>query len=365
MDLKQYNRVVVKVGSALLVQDNRLRQGWLEYLCDDIASVIKSGTEVVLVSSGAVALGCHRLGLPRRGLTFSQKHACAAVGQSALTRAYENALHRHGYMSAQALLTLQDTEVRRRWLNARATLTGLLEYKVVPIVNENDTVATDGIKFGDNDRLAARTAQMIGADLLVLLSDIDGLYTADPRSNPEAEHLPVIEDLSDEIMAMGGGVNKDSGVGSGGMATKLIAAQIATGAGCDMVICNGNAPSPLARLQSGDRHTWFKSVIDPKNARDQWIVGSLAPSGALVIDDGAAGALKNGNSLLAAGMTRIDGTFAKGDTISIINHDGKEIARGLSTYDSHKLGPICGLRSEDIPYPEGPVVVHRDNLVML
>lgn len=365
MDLSAYNRIVVKVGSALLVQDNLLRQGWLEYLCDDIASVIKGGTEVVLVSSGAIALGCHRLGLPRANLTFSQKHACAAVGQSALTRAYENALHRHGYMSAQALLTLQDTEVRRRWLNARATLKGLLEYKVVPIVNENDTVATDGIRFGDNDRLAARTAQMIGADLLVLLSDIDGLYTADPRDNPAAEHLPVIDDLNADIMAMGGGVNKSAGVGSGGMATKLLAAQIAIGAGCDMVICNGNAPSPLTRLQSGERHTLFKSVIDPKNARDQWIVGSLAPSGALIIDDGAVMALKRGNSLLAAGMTRVQGTFAKGDTISITDHQGQEIARGLSTYDSHKLDPICGLSSEDIPYPEGAVVVHRDNLVML
>lgn len=365
MDISSYNRIVVKVGSALLVQDNLLRQGWLEYLCDDIANVIKGGTEVVLVSSGAIALGCHRLGLDRGSLSFSQKHACAAVGQSALTRAYENALHRHGYMSAQALLTLQDTEVRRRWLNARATLTGLLDYKVVPIVNENDTVATDGIRFGDNDRLAARTAQMIGADLLILLSDIDGLYTEDPRDNPDAEHLPIVENLSDEIMAMGGGVNKSAGVGSGGMATKLLAAQIAVGAGCDMVICNGNAPSPLARLQDGGRHTLFKSVIDPKNARDQWIIGSLAPSGALLIDDGAVRALQDGNSLLAAGMTETVGNFSKGDTISIKDHHGTEIARGLSSYDSHKCDPICGLRSEDIPYPEGAVVVHRDNLVML
>lgn len=365
MDLHAYKRIVVKVGSALLVQDNQLRQGWLEYLCDDVAKVIKGGTEIVLVSSGAIALGCHRLGLDRASLTFSQKHACAAVGQSALTRAYENALHRHGYMSAQALLTLQDTEVRRRWLNARATLTGLLDYKVVPIVNENDTVATDGVRFGDNDRLAARTAQMIGADLLILLSDIDGLYTADPRDNPHADHLPIIDDLNDKIMAMGGGVNKSAGVGSGGMATKLLAAQIAMGAGCDMVICNGNAPSPLSRLSSGERHSLFRSVTDPKNARDQWIIGSLAPSGALIIDDGAIAALRKGTSLLAAGMTVVKGTFAKGDTISIVDKFGQEIARGLSTYDSHKLHPICGLRSDDIPYPEGPVVVHRDNMVML
>lgn len=359
-----YRRIVVKVGSALLVDDGALRQEWLRQLCADVTELKAQGRDVLIVSSGAIALGCRSLVLNRKRLTLPQKQACAAAGQAALTRAYDDALAAFGHKSAQALLTFGDTEDRRRWLNARATLDTLLSFGVVPVVNENDTVATSEIRYGDNDRLAARTAQMIGADLLVLLSDIDGLYTADPREDRTARHIENVTEMTDDILAMGGDANIEGGVGTGGMATKLIAARICMNAGCDVIIGNGEVKGALGHLMNGAKHTLFKSQSDPKGARAQWIMGSLSPAGAVVIDDGAEAALRDGRSLLAAGIDTLSGQFGKGDTILIRAVSGKEIARGLSSYDAPDLKAICGLRSDAINHPNGPVVVHRDNLVM-
>jgi len=302
-------------------------------------------------------------------LSLSEKQACAAAGQSLLTRAYERALDAHGIITAQALLTLNDTENRRRWLNARSTLETLLTLGAIPIINENDTVATDEIRYGDNDRLAARAAQMLGADTLILLSDIDGLYTADPRNDDNAKHLPLITALTDEIMAMGGGVNASAAVGSGGMATKLAAAKIATQAGCRMCIMDGRANNPLSRLQNGDRASWFEAESNPKKARSQWISGTLKPSGTLTIDAGAAQALLQGKSLLAAGVIKTSGAFRKGDAVSIISATEVELARGLIAYDAEDAKKILGLKSGDIVgrlgYDNGAALIHRDNLVML
>ena len=364
-DLTSYKRVVVKVGSALLIEEGALRRAWLTRLCGNIADLKAAGTDVIIVSSGAVALGAKSLEMDRSKLTLAQKQACAAVGQSALTHAYDDALAAFGLRSAQALLTIDDTETRRRWLNARATLETLIDLGVVPIVNENDTVATEEIRYGDNDRLAARTAQMIGADLLILLSDVDGLYTNDPRKTADAQHIPEVEQITNDIFAMGGEANAASGVVSGGMATKLMAAKICVSAGCDMIICDGHAEGPLQRLQDGAKHTLFKSSQSPKSARAQWIASSLSTSGRLVIDPGAEAALQNGRSLLAVGLSSITGEFGKGDTVGILNQAGQELARGLSAYDSRDLKGICGLRSEEITHPAGPVVIHRDNLVLL
>ena len=360
--------IVIKIGSAILVnaKTHELRKDWLAALASDLAAL--TDKRIILVSSGAIALGRHRLGLIETSLTLPQKQACAAAGQSSLTRAYEDALERRGIVTAQALLTLNDTENRRRWLNARSTLDTLLELGAVPIINENDTVATDEIRYGDNDRLAARTAQMIGADLLILLSDIDGLYTADPRVNDAAAHLPLVSDLTEDIMAMAGTSNAASGVGTGGMVTKLAAAQIATQAGCDMIICDGRKVGALSALGRGAKHTRFKAKSNPRKARAQWIGGTLKPSGTLHIDAGAAKALKAGSSLLPAGVTSVSGDFQKGDAVSVIA-DGAEIARGLVAYDLSEADRIKGLKSSEttavLGYENGAALIHRDNLVML
>ena len=360
--------IVIKIGSAILVdaETHELRKNWLDALASDLAALAEK--RIILVSSGAIALGRQRLKLSDTSLTLPQKQACAAAGQSSLTRAYEDALERRGMITAQALLTLNDTEHRRRWLNARSTLGTLLDLGAVPIINENDTVATDEIRYGDNDRLAARTAQMIGADLLILLSDIDGLYTADPRVDDAAEHLPLVSDLTEDIMAMGGAPNLASGVGTGGMVTKLAAAQIATQAGCDMIICDGRMVGALSALADGAKHTRFKAKSNPRKARAQWIGGTLKPSGALHIDAGAAKALKAGSSLLPAGVTSVSGDFQKGDAVSVIA-DGVEIARGLVAYDMSEAGRIKGLKSSEttsvLGYENGAALIHRDNLVML
>lgn len=369
--LKTAKRLVIKIGSAILIdsETGQLRGDWLESLCADIARLKESGKDIVIVSSGAIALGRTRLVLSERNLSLSEKQACAAAGQSLLTRAYERALDAHGIITAQALLTLNDTENRRRWLNARSTLKSLLTLGAIPIINENDTVATDEIRYGDNDRLAARAAQMLGADTLILLSDIDGLYTADPRNDDNAKHLPLITALTDEIMAMGGGVNASAAVGSGGMATKLAAAKIATQAGCRMCIMDGRANNPLSRLQNGDRASWFEAESNPKKARSQWISGTLKPSGTLTIDAGAAQALLQGKSLLAAGVIKTSGAFRKGDAVSIISATEVELARGLIAYDAEDAKKILGLKSGDIVgrlgYDNGAALIHRDNLVML
>jgi len=360
--------IVIKIGSAILIdgQNNRLRTAWLKALANDLSAM--KDKRIVLVSSGAIALGRQRLDLIGKPLSLTEKQACAAAGQSSLTRAYEDVLGDCGIVTAQALLTLNDTENRRRWLNARSTLETLLNLDAIPIINENDTVATDEIRYGDNDRLAARAAQMIGADLLILLSDIDGLYTSDPRTDKTAEHLPVITSLTDEIMAMGGAPNASAGVGSGGMATKLVAAQIATSAGCDMVVCDGRNPGPIAGLKAGVKHTVFKAKNNPRKARAQWIGGALKPLGVLHVDSGAVHALNQGSSLLPAGVTKVTGAFGKGDPVSVLAND-IEIARGLVAYDLAEAEKIIGLKSGEIStvlgYNNGAALIHRDNLVML
>jgi len=368
MRLEGARRVVVKVGSALLVGEGGAPDGhWLGAFAADVARLRGRGQQVLLVSSGAVALGRSRLALPRRALTLPEKQAAAAAGQSALMRAWEEAFEPHGLTCAQVLLTRDDTEVRRRWLNARATVETLLALGVVPIVNENDTVATEEIRYGDNDRLAARAAQMIGADALVLLSDIDGLYTADPRRDPAARHVPVVERLTPQIEAMAGGANAEGGVGSGGMATKLAAARIASAAGCATVITLGRRPSPLAALEAGERSTIVEPSTTPAAAYKAWIAGSLSPAGALIVDAGAAEAVRKGRSLLPAGVRRVEGRFDKGDAVVIRDEAGHEIGRGLARYEAADAQRICGLKSAAIEgvlgYAAGPLV-HADDLAL-
>ncbi|WP_371133781.1 glutamate 5-kinase [Phenylobacterium sp.] len=363
------HRIVVKVGSALLVAaDGTPDRAWLNALCLDLARLRARGQQVLIVSSGAVALGRRRLGLTRRALTLPEKQAAAAAGQSALMRAWEEALEPHGLSAAQILLTRDDTEVRRRWLNARATVDTLLELGVVPVVNENDTVVTEEIRYGDNDRLAARVAQMIGADALVLLSDIDGLYTADPRRDPAATHIPRLAQLTPEIEAMAGGANAGAGVGTGGMATKLAAARIAQSAGCATLITLGSRAAPLGAVENGAKATIIEPAVTPSAAYKAWIAGSLSPSGTILVDEGAARALQAGKSLLAAGVRGIEGRFGKGDAVSVRLESGSEIGRGLTRYDAAEAERICGLRSDAIEgvlgYTSGPVI-HADDLAVL
>jgi glutamate 5-kinase len=361
-------RIVVKVGSALVADtaSGDADRAWLTAFAADAARLMLDGAQLLVVSSGAVALGRRRLGLTRKALTLPEKQAAAAAGQSLLMRAWEEAFEPHGRIVAQVLMTRDDTEVRRRWLNARATTETLLGLGAVPVVNENDTVVTEEIRYGDNDRLAARVAQMIGADRLVLLSDIDGLYTADPRRDPTARRLERIETLTPEIVAMAGGANAGAGVGTGGMATKLAAARIAQGAGCATIITLGRRERPLGALSEGAAATIIEAGTTPAAAYKSWIAGSLAPAGTLVVDAGAARALASGKSLLAAGVRRVEGRFGKGDAVLIVGEDGAEIGRGLSRYDATDAEQIAGLRSDAIEaaigYTAGPMV-HADDLV--
>lgn len=362
--LAQARRVVVKIGSALLIDPStgEAAADWLAALADDIAAMRAGGKTVVIVSSGAVALGRRALKLSG-ALKLEEKQAAAAAGQARLMHAYEAAFARHGAPVAQALLTPDDTERRRRWLNARATLETLLGLGAIPVVNENDTVATQELRYGDNDRLAARVAQMISADVLVLLSDVDGLYTRDPRIAPDAEHLPEVAAITPAIEAMAG----DAGaLGSGGMRTKVAAAKIAFAAGCATAIVSGKAAHPLKRLGEGARATWFLPREQARAAYKAWIAGSLSASGAVHVDAGAAAALKGGKSLLAAGVTRIAGRFEKGEAVRILGPDGAEIARGLARYDSGDADRIKGLKSAAIEaalgYAGGAVIVHADDL---
>ena len=364
-------RLVVKVGSSILIdaETGKADAAWLAAFAQDAARARARGQEMVIVSSGAVALGRQRLGLRKGALSLGEKQAAAAAGQSLLMRAWEEALEPHGLTCAQVLLTRDDTEVRRRWLNARATLETLLSLHAIAVINENDTVATEEIRYGDNDRLAARAAQMIGADLLVLLSDVDGLYTADPRRDPAATRLEVVDEVTDELMAAAGGANAEAGVGSGGMATKLMAARIAQHAGCATLITLGRRPAPLHAIEDGAAHTLIRPHGTPAAAYKTWIAGSLAPQGAVVVDAGAAAALRKGKSLLPAGVRQVDGRFDKGDAVSVRDPEGREIARGLSRYDADDARKIAGLRSAEIEmalgYTSGPTLIHADDMALL
>ena len=361
--------IIVKIGSALLVspKTGQADQAWLRAFAVDVSRLRARGQNLVVVSSGAVALGRVRLALPRRTLSLAEKQAAAAAGQSLLMRAWEEALEPHGLRTAQILLTPDDTEIRRRFLNARATLETLLRLGAVAVVNENDTVATEELRYGDNDRLAARVAQMVGADLLVLLSDVDGLYTADPRLDPGARHLPRVDAITEDILAMAGGANHVGGVGSGGMATKLAAARIAAAAGCATLITLGRRPAPLAAVEQGERATLFAAAETPAAAYKAWIAGTLTPQGVLTVDTGAAAALRRGKSLLAAGVRAVDGRFDKGDAVVVRDAEGRELARGLARYDAADARRILGLSTgaiaEVLGYEFGPLI-HADDLAL-
>lgn len=363
--LASARRIVIKIGSALLVDEQgQPARAWLATLADDVAAARAAGQSVAIVSSGAIALGRRVLGLSKSA-RLEEKQAAAAAGQARLMGAYEEAFARHGIPVAQALLTPDDTERRRRWLNARATLETLLELGAAPIINENDTVATAEIRYGDNDRLAARAAQMISADALILFSDIDGLYEADPRKQPGAAFIPEVREITPTIEAMAG----DPGaLGSGGMRTKIEAAKIATRAGCAVAITKGGDLHPLRRLAEGARATWFLPSASPRAAYKAWIAGHLAPQGALIVDAGAAQALAAGKSLLPAGVTAVQGRFEKGDAVRILSAEGGEIARGLARYDAADAERIKGLKSGAIAdvlgYAAGAALVHADDLVL-
>lgn len=361
-------RIVLKIGSTLLVDSRTgtVDRARLEGLAGRVTGWMQQGKQVLVVSSGAVALGARRLGT--RGVGLEGKQASAAVGQSLLMAAWASAFEPHDTITAQILLTRDDTETRRRWLNARATVGSLLDLGVVPVVNENDTVATEEIRYGDNDRLAARVAQMIGADLLILLSDVDGLYSADPRSDPGAVHIPHVETLTPEVEAMAAGPNTAAGMGSGGMATKLMAARIAADAGCATLIAAGRSMEAGVTVSTETRSTLIEPATTVKAAYKQWIGGSLAPQGGLVVDPGCARALLEGKSLLAVGLVSATGSFGKGDPVAILDGTGIEIARGLVRYDAGDLSKVIGVRSADLAsalgYEGGPVVVHADDLAL-
>jgi len=362
-------RVVVKVGSALLVDQEmgRLNRSWLESLIEDLVRLRRRGQQVILVSSGAIALGRRQLGLPRGALRLEESQAAAAVGQIRLAHAYKELLEERDITVAQVLLTLEDSERRRRFLNARATLESLLALGALPVINENDTVATAEIRYGDNDRLAARVAQMTGADCLVLLSDVEGLFTADPHRDPGAEFIDRVLRVTPEIEAMAG--RSASAVGSGGMTTKLLAAKIALSAGCHMCIAAGLHRHPVRRIEEGARCTWFVPSSSPIAARKAWIAGTLRPAGAIAIDAGALRALKEGKSLLPAGVIRALGRFDRGDTVSVLGPDGAEIARGIIAYSDTDVARIMGRQSAEIERLLGfrgrDELIHRDDLVIL
>ena len=368
-DLSKSKRIVIKIGSALLVDKvtGHLRRKWLETLGDDVATLRARGQEVIIVSSGAIAVGRRHLKLSTGRLRLEESQAAAATGMVRLAHAYQEVLTIHNLTLAQVLITLDDSENRRRYINARNTLQTLLGLGAVPLINENDTVATDEIRFGDNDRLAARVAAMVSADMLVVLSHMDGLYDRDPTNNMDAIHIPYVKsELTPEIEAMAG--TEKSKDGSGGMVTKLAAAKIALNAGARMVIANGTENNPIGRIEAGSRCTWFIPTANPKNARKQWISGSLKPNGSLVVDDGALGALKEGKSLLPAGITSINGKFDRGDAITVLSGSGTEIARGLVAYSAKDAFKIIGHKTSEIEnilgYRGRDEMIHRDDMVL-
>ena len=363
-------RIVIKIGSAQLIDK---RSGQANMRCfhavaADIAALRQRGAEVVLVSSGAVALGRPRLNLPTaRKLRLDEKQAAAAAGQTLMIQTWDQAFTRHGFPAAQALLSPSDTENRRRWLNSRTTLETLLQLGAVPVVNENDTVATEELRYGDNDRLAARVAQLVSADLLVILSDVDGLYDADPSTHPNAVHIPIVEAITPEIAALAG-PSRARTAGTGGMATKIAAAEMAMAAGCSTVITRGDAERPVAGLMEGARATWFRAKVSPESAKRVWIAGSLAPTGRLHLDAGATQAVRTGRSLLAAGITQVEGSFERGSAIRLVDPAGQAFATALAGYDSHECRQIAGKQSDDIEtalgYRRGAALVHASDLVL-
>jgi glutamate 5-kinase len=367
-ELKNFRRIVVKVGSSLLIDSDagEVRASWLKALAADIAKLHGGGRDLLIVSSGSIALGRSRLKLPRGPLKLEESQAAAAVGQIALARTWSEVLGDHGIGAGQILVTLQDTEERRRYLNARSTIGKLLEWRAVPVINENDTVATNEIRYGDNDRLAARVATMASADLLILLSDIDGLYDAPPAQDPNAKLIPVVDSVTSEIEAMAG--EAASELSRGGMRTKIEAAKIATTGGTHMLIASGKIEHPLQAIADGGRCTWFLTPANPVTARKRWIAGSLEPKGTLTIDAGAVNALRAGKSLLPAGVIRVDGQFARGDAVIVRGPDTREIGRGLVAYDADDAERIKGRSSPDVMSILGvsgrAEMVHRDDLVV-
>ncbi len=365
--LADARRVVIKIGSSLLVdqESGALRTGWLAGLVTDVAALRATGKDVLIVSSGSIALGRHMLKLGSGPLRLEKSQAAASVGQIRLAQSYASGLAEHGLVAAQVLVTLEDSENRRRYLNSRATLATLLELGTVPIVNENDTVATDEIRYGDNDRLAAQVASLAGADVLVLLSDVDGLYSANPRLVPSARHIPLVTQVSEEIFLMAG--EAGTAGASGGMKTKIMAAEMALQAGCSMAITLGDVFRPLNALKDGARATWFRSDSTPKVARKQWII-AMKPRGRVEVDAGAAAALARGKSLLPAGVSAVLGEFSRGDPVEIVGPSGQILARGLASYDAPESRAIMGCRSREIAerlgHPGRAALVHRDDMVM-
>lgn len=368
MHLSGTKRIVIKVGSALIADPHThiLRMTWLASLVEDIANMVAEGKEIVLVSSGGVVLGRKFIEKSSGALTLEEKQAAFCCGQMVLINNWREQLAVHGLSAAQILLTIQDTETRRSYLNARNALDTLLFHNIIPIINENDAVTTRGLRFGDNDRLSARVAQMASADLLILLSDVDGLYTADPNLDPHAAFIEEVSELTPEIMAMGG--DSTTNVGSGGMATKLEAAEIAVGSGCHMVIMQGREPHPLHRLQHGARCTWFLARENPISARKHWIASNLHPQGEVIVDAGAARALKAGNSLLPIGVKAISGQFDRGDAVLIKDETGSILGQGLSAFTATDAQRILGRRSEEIAailgYAGRSELIHKDDLVI-
>jgi glutamate 5-kinase len=361
-------RIVIKIGSALLTDQatGALKDDWLNSLMDDVAELTRAGKQVVIVSSGAVALGRHRLGLTRGALALEQSQASAAVGQISLAHAYQALAAARGLTAAQILLTLGDTEERRRYLNARQTIEVLLQLKTIPVVNENDSVATAEIRYGDNDRLSARVASMVSADTLVLLSDVDGLYTAPPGTDPDARHIPLVASITQDIESMAGDAGSE--LSRGGMKTKIEAAKIALGAGTNMVIASGKVLHPLRAIAEGARTTWFLAPSDPRTAKKRWISGQLVPTGSVYVDRGAEQALLTGKSLLPAGVKRVDGAFDRGDAVVIRAEDGRELGRGLIAYSTADARRIIGKRSSEIAEILGfagrDTLIHRDDMAL-
>lgn len=366
--MKQANQIVIKIGSSLITDQakGKVRAAWLRTLVKDVTGLIKQEKRVIIVSSGSVALGKHSIHHARTPLTLAEKQAAAACGQIELMRHYQKYFQAMNRSVAQVLLTVHDSDYRRHYLNAQNTLKTLLDNGVTPIINENDTVATEELRFGDNDRLAARVAQMIGADLLIILSDIDGLYTANPQLQADAKHIPIVPAITPDIQQMAGGAI--SSIGSGGMATKIEAARIATTNGCSVIISKGTITHPLRALTSGGKHTLFTATETPMSARKRWFYNNLNITGEVIVDEGAHRALINGKSLLPAGVTDVKGNFERGDAIIIRGHDQRELGRGLVAYSSNETKRIMGKKSKDIESIIGSVgcdeLIHRDNMAI-